>query len=42
MGNATVPTVYGAVSHFRGVSDTARIVKTIWGHRRATAVASAR
>jgi glycosyltransferase involved in cell wall biosynthesis len=31
--NATVPTVYGAVSHFRGMSDSARIVRTIWGHR---------
>ncbi|HEY7406662.1 MAG TPA: glycosyltransferase family 2 protein [Gemmatimonadaceae bacterium] len=39
--NATVPTVYGAASHFRGVSDSARIVKTIWAHRRAAALASA-
>lgn len=33
--NATVPTVYGSVSHFRGMSDSARIVRTIWAHRRA-------
>jgi glycosyltransferase involved in cell wall biosynthesis len=39
--NATVPTVYGTVSHFRGVSDAARIVRTIWGHRRANAIARA-
>ena len=32
--NAIVPTVYGSVSHFRGVSDAARIVRTIWAHRR--------
>jgi GT2 family glycosyltransferase len=35
--NATVPTVYGTVSHFRGMSDSARIVKTIWAHHRARA-----
>lgn len=39
--NATVPTVYGSVSHFRGVSDSARIVRTIWEHRRARAEARA-
>lgn len=39
--NAAVPTVYGSVSHFRGVSDAARIVMTIWAHRRANAVARA-
>lgn len=39
--NATVPTVYGAVSHFRGMSDAARIVRTIWAHRRPSAVARA-
>ena len=33
--NATVPTVYGPASHFRGMSDSARIVRTIWAHRRA-------
>jgi glycosyltransferase involved in cell wall biosynthesis len=33
--NATVPTMYGPVSHFRGMSDSARIVRTIWQHRRA-------
>jgi glycosyltransferase involved in cell wall biosynthesis len=31
--NAAVPTVYGPVSHFRAVSDAARIVMTIWAHR---------
>jgi glycosyltransferase involved in cell wall biosynthesis len=35
--NATVPTVYGAVSHFRGMSDSARIIRTIWAHRHASA-----
>lgn len=39
--NATVPTVYGAVSHFRGMSDSARIVRTIWAHRRSAAHARA-
>jgi glycosyltransferase involved in cell wall biosynthesis len=33
--NAPIPTVYGATSHFRSLSDSARIVKTIWGHRRS-------
>lgn len=33
--NAIVPTVYGSVSHFRGMSDAARIVRAIWAHRRA-------
>jgi glycosyltransferase involved in cell wall biosynthesis len=32
--NAVVPTLYGADSHFRGMSDSVRIVKTIWSHRR--------
>jgi glycosyltransferase involved in cell wall biosynthesis len=32
--NAVIPTVYGAASHFRGMSDSVRIVKTIWSHRR--------
>ena len=31
--NATIPTVYGAASHFQGMRDSARIVKTIWAHR---------
>ena len=31
--NALIPTVYGAASHFRGMRDSARIVKTIWAHR---------
>ncbi|HJU68177.1 MAG TPA: glycosyltransferase family 2 protein [Gemmatimonadaceae bacterium] len=34
--NATIPTVYGSVSHFRGMRDSVRIVRTIWAHRRAT------
>lgn len=34
--NASVPTVYGPVSHFRSMSDSARIVRTIWGHRGAS------
>jgi glycosyltransferase involved in cell wall biosynthesis len=34
--NAPIPTLYGAVSHFRSLSDSARIVKTIWAHRKAT------
>jgi glycosyltransferase involved in cell wall biosynthesis len=32
--NATIPTRYGTTSHFRSVSDSARIVKTIWTHRK--------
>lgn len=39
--NVTVPTLYGPASHFRGVSDSARIVRTIWAHRRAGAEARA-
>jgi glycosyltransferase involved in cell wall biosynthesis len=33
---ATVPvrTIYGAPSHFRTLSDSARVVRTIWRHRR--------
>jgi dolichol-phosphate mannosyltransferase len=31
--NATIPTVYGATSHFRSVSDSVRIVRAIWAHR---------
>ena len=41
VGNATVPTVYGPVSHFRGMSDSARIIRTIWTHRRSAAHARA-
>jgi glycosyltransferase involved in cell wall biosynthesis len=33
--NEAIPTVYGATSHFRSVRDSARIVKTIWAHRRS-------
>jgi glycosyltransferase involved in cell wall biosynthesis len=39
--NATVPTIYGSVSHFRGMSDSARIVRAIWAHRRANVDARA-
>lgn len=28
-----VPTVYGPPSHFRGLSDSVRVVRTIWRHR---------
>ncbi|HEX6537086.1 MAG TPA: glycosyltransferase family 2 protein [Gemmatimonadaceae bacterium] len=28
-----IPTVYGAPSHFRGLSDSARVVRAIWRHR---------
>ena len=28
-----IPTVYGAPSHFRGVRDSMRVVRTIWRHR---------
>jgi glycosyltransferase involved in cell wall biosynthesis len=31
--NVTVPTLYGSPSHFRSVSDSIRIVRTIWSHR---------
>jgi glycosyltransferase involved in cell wall biosynthesis len=34
--NAPVPTVYGPVSHFRCMKDSARIVRTIWAHRGAS------
>jgi glycosyltransferase involved in cell wall biosynthesis len=39
--NAIVPTLYGPDSHFRGMSDSARIVRTIWAHRRASVEARA-
>lgn len=32
--NTTIPTLYGRTSHFRGMSDSVRIVRTIWGHRK--------
>ena len=35
--NSAVPTVYGTVSHFRGMRDSARIVKAIWAHRASRA-----
>jgi glycosyltransferase involved in cell wall biosynthesis len=28
-----IPTLYGPTSHFRGMSDSIRIVRTIWSHR---------
>jgi glycosyltransferase involved in cell wall biosynthesis len=31
--NAPIPTLYGAASYFRPLSDSARIVKAIWAHR---------
>jgi glycosyltransferase involved in cell wall biosynthesis len=31
--NAAIPTVYGPPSHFRGMRDSVRIVRTIWSHR---------
>ena len=31
---APVPTIYGSPSHFRPLHDTARVVATIWRHRR--------
>ncbi|MGQ0712427.1 MAG: glycosyltransferase family 2 protein [Gemmatimonadaceae bacterium] len=31
--NVRIPTVYGAPSHFRSLSDSARILRTIWEHR---------
>jgi glycosyltransferase involved in cell wall biosynthesis len=34
LGHVGIPTVYGTASHFRGVSDSARIVRAIWAHRR--------
>ena len=35
IGNVAIPTVYGATSHFRGMRDSARIVRAIWAHRTA-------
>ena len=35
VGHAEIPTMYGAASHFRGVSDTVAIVRTIWAHRKS-------
>ena len=29
-----VPTIYGAPSHFREIRDAARVIRTIWSHRR--------
>jgi hypothetical protein len=33
--NAPIPTVYGAASHFRTLTDSARIVRAIWAHRKS-------
>jgi glycosyltransferase involved in cell wall biosynthesis len=32
--NTTIPTLYGRTSHFRSMSDSVRIVRTIWAHRK--------
>ena len=42
VANVAIPTVYGATSHFRGMRDSARIVKAIWAHRRTSAGARMR
>jgi glycosyltransferase involved in cell wall biosynthesis len=34
ISGVVVPTIYGAPSHFRPVQDAARVVATIWRHRR--------
>ena len=34
IAGAPVPTIYGSPSHFRPLHDTARVVATIWRHRR--------
>ena len=39
VANVAIPTVYGATSHFRGMRDSARIVRAIWAHRRTSAAA---
>jgi dolichol-phosphate mannosyltransferase len=39
IANVAIPTVYGVPSHFRGMRDSARIVKAIWAHRRTSAAA---
>jgi glycosyltransferase involved in cell wall biosynthesis len=31
--NVKIPTLYGSASHFRSMSDSVRIVRTIWSHR---------
>ena len=31
--NVKIPTLYGPTSHFRSMSDSVRIVRTIWSHR---------
>jgi glycosyltransferase involved in cell wall biosynthesis len=33
VASVPVPTIYGAPSHFRGVTDGGRVVRTIWRHR---------
>ncbi|MDQ4079175.1 MAG: glycosyltransferase family 2 protein [Gemmatimonadota bacterium] len=39
--NVKIPTLYGPTSHFRSMSDSVRIVRTIWSHRgRAAEVVS--
>jgi glycosyltransferase involved in cell wall biosynthesis len=39
--SVTVPTLYGSPSHFRSVSDSIRIVRTIWSHRLDRAIEGA-
>ena len=34
IAGVTIPTIYGAPSHFRPLYDAARVVGTIWRHRR--------
>lgn len=34
IGGVPIPTIYGAPSHFRPLHDAARVVATIWRHRR--------
>lgn len=33
VSSVEIPTLYGPTSHFRGMSDSVRIVRTIWSHR---------
>jgi glycosyltransferase involved in cell wall biosynthesis len=42
VANVGIPTVYGTTSHFRGMRDSARIVRAIWAHRRTSAGARMR
>jgi glycosyltransferase involved in cell wall biosynthesis len=33
LATVPIPTIYGPPSHFRGVADSVRVVRTIWRHR---------